>query len=76
MVVCGDNDDENVIFAGSLFCCGLAQDLENGYCQELIAFVLFLKRQTKATLDFSLSAGGDKQYVVGRGLPSPTLRQF
>ena len=55
-------------------CCGLAQDLEGGYYQELIAFILFLKRQTKAAFDFSSSAGRDKQFMVGGGLPSPTLR--
>ena len=54
--------------------CGLAQDSENGYYQELIAFVLFLKWQTKAAFKFSSSAGQDKQCVVGRGLLSPTLR--
>jgi len=51
------------------FCCGLAQDLKNGYYQELIAFILFLNRQTKAAFDFSSSAGGDKQCVVGGGFP-------
>ena len=49
----------------------LIQDLKNGYCQELIAFILFLKRQTKAAFDFSLSAGGDKRCVVGRGIADP-----
>ena len=53
---------------------GEAQDLEDGYYQELIAFILFLKRQTKAAFDFSSSAGRDKQCMVGGGLPSPTLR--
>ena len=61
-------------FMFAAVCCGLAQDLENGYYQELIAFILFLKRQTKAAFDFSSSAGRDKQCVVGGGLPSPTLR--
>ena len=53
---------------------GEAQDLEDGYYQELIAFILFLKRQTKAAFDFSSSAGRDKQYMVGGGLSSPIMR--
>ena len=53
---------------------GEAQDLEDGYYQELIAFILFLKRPTKTAFDFSSSAGRDKQFVVGGGLPSPALR--
>jgi len=61
-------------FEPKTFCYGLVQDLENGYYQESIAFILFLKRQTKAAFDFSSSAGQDKQCVVGGELPSPTLR--
>ena len=54
--------------------CTLIQDLENRLDQELIAFILVLKRKTKAAFDFSSSAGGDKPCMVSRGLPSPTLR--
>ena len=62
------------IYGHLSFCCGLAQDLEKGYYQELLAFILFLKKQTKAAFDFSSSVGREKQCVVGGGLRSPTLR--
>ena len=47
------------------------EKFNNGYYQELIAFILFLKRQTKPAFDFSLSAGRYKQCVVGRGIAEP-----
>ena len=57
-------------------CCKLIQDLENGYCQELIAFILFLKRQTKATFHFLRQQEEISNVWWVGGLLIPTLRQF
>ena len=54
----------------------LMQDLENALHQELIAFILIPKRQTKKAVDSSSSAGKDRYHVCARGLPSPTSRQY